>query len=116
MSHVWIAKFATMAEVEAEQDDPSSADLDFMSAPQVSHVILDLKVETVDRLLEVVRQELIDEMIDDDQPRSDFADLKWRFAGYHVPTGRREHLIWHLVDVDEDIVARLVIQKVEVFP
>lgn len=106
---IYIASHATLAEFEAELDDPS-VDLESMASPQLVGVAMKMTSDWVD----LMKASLFDEVMDGLEGLE--SELTWKTTGWNEVNGadgRRSNQIWDLMD-GELVVGKLVIQRVPV--
>lgn len=107
---IYVASHATLAELEAEQDDPS-ADLESMASPQLVGVAIKMTSDWVD----LMKASLFEEVMDGLEGLE--SELTWKTSGWNqtwdLMGGRRSNQTWDLMD-GELVVGKLVIQRVQV--
>lgn len=115
---IYVAKYATTGEFEAEQDDPSSRGvsleegLDMMASPQLSRLSSRMSAEWVQKCKDEVEEDLRDALDDQSGPPM---PLEWKTAGWQEVSpvnGRRSHQVWDVYSEELGLVAKMVIQRV----
>lgn len=104
---IYVAQYTTFASFEAEVDD-HDVDFEGMASPQLSRLSTRMSGDWVQKCKQEVENEVAEEYEDPHM------GLTWKTTGWKEVSpvnGARSHQVFDLYD-DEDIVGKLVIQRV----